>query len=783
MNEGIKNEKNIAEYLNDKAIYELNPHWLSIICEIFQLDDEIIDNWKNERLHVNSVGGQRGKPDICVILKTKHVSLSIKKGDGNSVHQEKTSSFLHFCKNILMMTDDESNCMLLCLYGDGTIDGSGSIVNRMTVSQIKKAYPKEVKIVQSFLDNNTVKILKRALIDGRYGNPNDNHADYAYYGTVEDGVVVKLDENTLKLLSEYHNEPDNKKLWSVGPLTLQIWNRNLNGNPKTEERRHSIQFKWPKLKDDLKKIKEKIDILSVEESSNELLIGNNAHGFENQNEIIVAIDNKKYNQLSGSAKQIIDTMFQKFEIDRNVFINAKKTLQKNSKSKVEISINDYKRFLAIKNGSSNSIHQEKIDTFLEFCKKIGMNEDEINAYKLIHYGDGTIDGKGKHEDRLSDDEMRITYQNEITLVQSFFDRHQNELLERFLLTGKAESSEAVPDAIYYGTTSTGVCAHYNDILNILITYKKSRRALLSVGKLSLQTWNRNLSGNMKNEYKRESIQVKWTSIKRDILEVIDQYNKNKSTFEGDWAEYDLVYQLNKSKNTRLWRYIKKELNLEDLNNIYAVKVTERKLSSLSKKKVQPKADVILIDCKLDHSYLISNNYWLDEGKVKKFFYEKIPQSGISCKIPKSKSFTYCKLTIDSFIKLFGNSYLGAGASLFVKEKDAYLNTEVINAWGLDLDDFIEYFFPNIEDIGTDLTDVKVANEIKSICLEQIKIEIKSSELISNTIFKGEKIFDEPFSASFLYRDGELKGNLIPVDFTVTTGSGRHKGNYTIVIKP
>ena len=36
-----------------------------------------------------------------------------------------------------------------------------------------------------------------------------------------------------------------------GPLTYQIWNRCLNFNPKTENRRNVMQVKWGSLEKDL----------------------------------------------------------------------------------------------------------------------------------------------------------------------------------------------------------------------------------------------------------------------------------------------------------------------------------------------------------------------------------------------------------------------------------------------------------------------------------------------------------------------------------------------------
>ena len=43
-------------------------------------------------------------------------------------------------------------------------------------------------------------------------------------------------------------------------------------------------------------------------------------------------------------------------------------------------------------------------------------------------------------------------------------------------------------------------------------------------------------------------------------------------------------------------------------------------------------------------------------------------------------------------------------------------------------------------------------------------------------------FDEPYTAKYLIENDKIKKNHY-LPFTITTGSGRSKGKYTIVLKP
>lgn len=50
------------------------------------------------------------------------------------------------------------------------------------------------------------------------------------------------------------------------------------------------------------------------------------------------------------------------------------------------------------------------------------------------------------------------------------------------------------------------------------------------------------------------------------------------------------------------------------------------------------------------------------------------------------------------------------------------------------------------------------------------------------MFNGIGNFEEPFTVHYLYENGELKDDCF-IPFKPTTGSGRSKGTFTIVIKP
>ena len=60
--------------------------------------------------------------------------------------------------------------------------------------------------------------------------------------------------------------------------------------------------------------------------------------------------------------------------------------------------------------------------------------------------------------------------------------------------------------------------------------------------------------------------------------------------------------------------------------------------------------------------------------------------------------------------------------------------------------------------------------------------IEASSVISDYVFTGKGLYPEPYPATWIFEAGEFRKNG-PMEFAVTTGSGRSRGDYTVVIKP
>lgn len=257
---------------------------------------------------------------------------------------------------------------------------------------------------------------------------------------------------------------------------------------------------------------------------------------------------------------------------------------------------------------------------------------------------------------------------------------------------------------------------------------------------------------------------------------------SRGTYEGDIDEIKFVKRFNKNKNL-FTNYVSKFC---DSDNYWMVRVTTKQLSKLSNQKVFTRADAYLAKFHTDiNDILNSNDFYLTEDLLnsKGIEYEKIPFSGISIKMTDSTSFQILKVGPHSFYELFDNYELGAGASLFcLRENELIKNEALIEGWKSTIQSMASFFnnFTN-GDINFHLNQ-EICKQIKNFSCKKIEEKINASKELQEKIFNGKDLYEEPYTAWFFYH-GEKIEQLTIIPFSVTTGSGRSHGDYTIVLKP
>lgn len=255
---------------------------------------------------------------------------------------------------------------------------------------------------------------------------------------------------------------------------------------------------------------------------------------------------------------------------------------------------------------------------------------------------------------------------------------------------------------------------------------------------------------------------------------------------GKTAEenFVIVNNFNKSKSNPIWNFfiVNNLIHENEIINYYFVRVTSQVYSTLVNKKVYPKSDVYIIKANISETLLKEKKYLLTEEELKLFSYSIMKNSGISIKRESSKNYQIIKMNPSCFYSLFNNFELGAAASLFCKNiNEFYKNHLVLKGWHTNIEKLETYFNQKISFAATEenKNNLKL---LKNQAINTIETLINSSPQISEKIFFGKGVFADPYYATFSYFHG-IFSYIEKIPFTVTTGSGRSHGDFTIVLKP
>lgn len=523
-------------------------------------------------------------------------------------------------------------------------------------------------------------------------------------------------------------------------------------------------------------------------------------GFVNETEIASYLHNKKFKELNINFREFIKFIAseQDLELLPDTVIKAEPVRDNgdsnNGRKKEDLFIEFLGRrfFVSLKMGSGNSVHQQKIEEFIDYLKQnYEIDQTVCDDLRFFVWADGTLDGSaekimqdGKVIGRFGAREFKLLYPDKTKNIQNFINRYKTELLEYVIFIGRYASSV---DYIYHGNLVKGGWASKKQ----LIEYNEANEltnssSAINLCRATVQAWNPAISGSDVAEKKRGVIQIKYGQMEKDLLSIMQANLSDKGKLSGDNAEYDIVRLLNQDKHHQFWDVLKEELKLDNNISYYLVKLTKNVTSLLNGKKVLPKADVIVIKAEIDINYLQSKNYELDEENLKDLSYEIVQDSGISVKRIDSTKYTITKMTIPTFCLYFKNyrdaRLLATSILLYQTEGKMHLNQKILmdnQVTRAELETFVQ------DNLGINLTsleDHSLMKQLNDFALLKTKQLIEEDFDLKLAILSGKGVYNSPYFANFTYTEGNLSRFVMP-EYIITNGSGRSKGIYTVIIKP
>ena len=236
-------------------------------------------------------------------------------------------------------------------------------------------------------------------------------------------------------------------------------------------------------------------------------------GFETEREIISNLNNKKITSLPFEYKKLMINLYKNIDGENELIECAKKEgIGLEKKNDLTIKFQNKSVNLSIKSGSANSVHQENIDSFVEFLNsKKTLESERKNLIYEFHWCDGTLNNTGKIEDRKSKVEYKKTHRDKYTRYMNVLREYKKEIFFR-VFTG----SENQPDYTVYFKKGVFFVLDFKYLLS---KHLNTRETDNNLGILTVQNWNACLQGqDLKGSKHRNDIQFKCKDFARHLIE-------------------------------------------------------------------------------------------------------------------------------------------------------------------------------------------------------------------------------------------------------------------------
>lgn len=243
------------------------------------------------------------------------------------------------------------------------------------------------------------------------------------------------------------------------------------------------------------------------------------NGINNENELLEAINNKKYSELSEHLQKMIRKMFPKVWLDDLIIV---KKVPGFAKADLEFIIHDEHHYLSVKYGNSAQVHTEKLSTFFSFLKEHQFSDELLNNIALYHYGDETTNGTGTY--RMNQQEVMRNYASIVEKINEELNLNRyfvRDFVKRVVFIGNDPSKQAA-DFIYHGDIEEGEICSMESVLQY--TKRKTFHRIINahIGQIMFRPYARYSKGLEKHPEKRHVVVFEWSHLLWD-LEFINQW--------------------------------------------------------------------------------------------------------------------------------------------------------------------------------------------------------------------------------------------------------------------
>ena len=248
---------------------------------------------------------------------------------------------------------------------------------------------------------------------------------------------------------------------------------------------------------------------------------NTVIGIQNEENFVRLIDNQSYEQLSKHLQYFLHYLFPVIILDAKLHCFQTRNF---CKPDICISQQSEMRYVSLKYGESDTVHNENIITFKQFLKENGISDEAIETYLLYHYGDGTTDGTGKR--RMGSVEVRFHYDERIKKLNEELNKSKDfvkKFADRVMFQGVNPDANRA-DFIYHGDHEYGVfMSRFQLMQHIDKRNWDYMTTCVHVGPFVIRPHARYSNKPILNEEHRHTVVVNYPKIIQDIMYIFPRY--------------------------------------------------------------------------------------------------------------------------------------------------------------------------------------------------------------------------------------------------------------------
>ena len=235
-------------------------------------------------------------------------------------------------------------------------------------------------------------------------------------------------------------------------------------------------------------------------------------GFFKEEEMALRLNQKRVGDLNRNIVSFLELLFGPLEQDK-MFQCV--TTEGSVKPDVVLTYDGRKRYVSLKSGRSESVHQQIVKDFVLYLRSLGISKRTQQTILLYHYGDGTMDGSAK--ERFPYEKLRMLLAERIAEANAELNQNNDfiwTVVRKCIFEGFVDGDQA--DSFYHGDYDDGVGVTIRQMEKYVKRKNWSYLNNLHIGPLLLRPCGRYIGREIVNEKRRQRIEAYWPRLKEDL---------------------------------------------------------------------------------------------------------------------------------------------------------------------------------------------------------------------------------------------------------------------------